>query len=197
MPLAALSRRQFAGFRTGRYATMSGEVAVAFGTPWDLHQIKPNLFRVPPSVIHGARSASPTALPGGAERWSGRLPGRNISWAQASSEISRVAADVEVAHDDANSLYHGRFSQGASLVPRVLVMVEDAPSSPIGVAAGRRPVRSLRTANEKPPWKELPSLEGTVEHEFVRPVHLGATLLPFRLLSSWLAVIPWNGTSLA
>jgi SAM-dependent methyltransferase len=33
LPFAALSRRQFAGFRSGRYETAAGEVAVAFDTP--------------------------------------------------------------------------------------------------------------------------------------------------------------------
>src|SRR3954447_22823226 len=109
MPLAALSRRQFAGFRKGRFATASGEVAVAFETPWDLHAIKPNLFRVPPSVISGSRADKAMTLPSDAEQWSGRLPGRNITWALAKPAITRVPAGVETARDDANSLYHSRF----------------------------------------------------------------------------------------
>ena len=154
MPLAALSRRQFAGLRTGLYGTATGEVAVAFGTPWDLHLIKPNLFRVPPSVVSGrAHRSCLSRLPSEAESWSGRLPGRNISWELAAPHITRMAAGVEVARDEAQSPYHARFTQGATLVPRFLLMVEDAPSSPIGVAAGRRAVRSMRSANEKPPWK--------------------------------------------
>jgi hypothetical protein len=75
-------------------------------------------------------------------------------------------------------------------------MVEDVPASPLGVAAGRRAVRSRRTANEKRPWKLLPALHGAIEAEFIRPVHLGATLLPFRLLQPWLGVIPWDGERL-
>ncbi|MBM3146841.1 MAG: N-6 DNA methylase, partial [Actinobacteria bacterium] len=77
MPLAALSRRQFAGLRRGLYQTDGGQVAVEFGTPWDLHAVKPNLFRVPPSVICGALAEQPKALAAAAERWIGRLPGRN------------------------------------------------------------------------------------------------------------------------
>jgi hypothetical protein len=196
MPLAALSRRQFAGLRSGHYATTTGEVDVTFDTPWDLHQVKPNLFRVPPSVVSGTRSQSPSALSSAAECWSGRLPGRSIPWGAAASHIARTAADVEAARDDPVSLYHARFTQGATLVPRFLVMVEDAPASPIGIAAGRREVRSLRSANEKPPWKHLPALQGSVEEEFVRPVHLGSTLLPFRLLEPWLGIVPWDGERL-
>ena len=103
---------------------------------------------------------------------------------------------VAVATGEVNSPYHARFTQGATLVPRFLLMVEDAASSPIGVAAGRRAVRSMRSANEKPPWKHLPPLQGSIERAFIRPVHLGATLLPFRLLEPWLGVIPWDGKEL-
>jgi len=193
MPLAALSRRQFAGLRTGHYPTPTTELDVAFDTPWDLHQIKPNLFRVPPCVVRGTRSSAAVPLPTEAESWSGRLRGRNISWELAAPDIIRTPAGVGVATDEVNSPYHARFMQGATLVPRFLLMVEDAPSSPIGVAAGRRAVRSMRSANEKAPWKSLPPLQGSIEREFVRPVHLGATLLPFRLLEPWLGVIPWDG----
>lgn len=198
MPLAALSRRQFAGLRTGKYGTLAEEVDVAFDTPWDLHQIKPNLFRVPPSVVSGRRVPVPSAspLPGKAEWWSGRLPSRNVSWELAEPHVTRTKAGVAVATDEVNSPYHAHFTQGATLVPRFLLMVEDAPSSPIGVAAGRSAVRSLRSANEKSPWKHFPPLQGSIERAFIRPVHLGATLLPFRLLRPWLGVIPWDGSEL-
>jgi SAM-dependent methyltransferase len=196
MPLAALSRRQFAGLRSGHYSTTSSDLDVAFDTPWDLHAVKPNLFRVPPCVLHGSRATPASALPTAAERWSGRLAGRDISWQDAAPDISRVPSDVAIAGGAAASPYHARFSQGATLVPRFLLMVEDVPASPLGVAAGRRAVRSRRTANEKPPWKQLPALQGAVESEFVRPVHLGATLLPFRLLEPWLSVVPWDGKGL-
>jgi SAM-dependent methyltransferase len=196
MPLAALTRRQFAGLRSGRFLTMSGDVVVEFATPWDLHAVKPNLFRVPPSVIAGRRAKTHAALTAEAEHWSGRLPARNIGWAEAEPLLKRIQGGVGIAADEVSSLYHARFTQGATFVPRFLHFVEDAPASPIGVAAGRRAVRSLRTANEKAPWKNLAAIEAAVEDEFVRPVHLGATLLPYRLLEPWLAVVGWDGTKL-
>jgi SAM-dependent methyltransferase len=196
LPFAALSRRQFAGFRTGRYSTSGGDVVVAFDTPWDLHKVKPNLFRVPPSVVIGTKTGEASALSAEADHWSGRLPGRNISWALAAKNLTRTPAGIEVARDAPNSLYHSRFTQGATFVPRMLHVVEEAPASPIGVAAGRVAVRSARTANEKRPWKGLPTLEGAVEAEFVRPMHLGATILPFRLMEPWLGVVTWDGTQL-
>ena len=45
--------------------------------------------------------------------------------------------------------------------------------------------------NEKKPWKELPALTGNVERQFVFDMHLGETILPFRLQEPWLAVLPW------
>lgn len=196
MPLATLSRRQFAGFRAGRYATSSGEVAVAFDTPWDLHKVKPNLFRVPPSVILGQRAKEPKPLSEETENWSGRLPARNVSWSVAEEELTRAHAGVRIAKDAPSSLYHSRFTQGATFVPRLLQVVEEEPASPLGVAAGRRAIRSRRSANEKKPWKGLPDQRGSVETEFVRPMHLGETLLPFRLLDPLLAVVTWNGSKL-
>jgi hypothetical protein len=81
-------------------------------------------------------------------------------------------------------------------VPRVLIIVEDAPAGPLGVGAGRPSVRSERNALEKRPWRELDSIEGVVEDRFVRPLLLGATLLPFRMLDSALAIVPWQGERL-
>ena len=196
MPLAVLSRRQFAGLRTGHYSTSSTDVDVAFDTPWDLHEVKPNLFRVPPCVLSGSRLEAASALPSESERWSGRLSGRGVTWKVAEAAITRTPVSVVVAGDEPRSPYYARFSDGATLYPRLLLMVEDSPSSPLGVAAGRRAICSKRSANEKPPWKQLPVLRGSVEVEFVRRVHLGATLLPFRLIEPWSGVIPWDGEEL-
>lgn len=196
LPLAALSRRQFAGFRRGEYLASGHETRIEFDTPWDLHKVKPNLFLVPPSVVFGARAKAYRALASEAEQWSGRLPTRNSSWAEANELLTRTPAGVTAARDAPGSLYHDRFMQGASLVPRMLLTVEDAPVSPLGVAAGRRAIRSARSPYEKAPWKNLPALEGAVESEFVRPLHLGATMLAFRLMEPALVVVPWNGSEL-
>jgi hypothetical protein len=196
LPFAALSRRQFAGFRAGRYATSAGEVTVAFDTPWDLHKVKPNLFRVPPSVVLGKKAAQPRPLSPEADHLSGRLPGRNISWELAEANLTRTPAGIEVGRDSPTSPYHSRFGQGATLVPRMLLVVEPAPVSPIGVAAGTKAIRSARSANEKRPWKLLPGIDGGVESEFIRPLHLGATILPFRPLEPLLTVIPRDATDL-
>jgi hypothetical protein len=46
------------------------------------------------------------------------------------------------------------------------------------------------------PWKDLPALEGVVESIFIRPVYLGESVAPFRVLSTFEAVIPYDGNVL-
>lgn len=75
-------------------------------------------------------------------------------------------------------------------MPRSVVTVEVLPAGPLGVPQGTVRVRTLRSSQDKKPWNELPTREGTVEVQFVRPVHLGSTLLPFRCLAPIHAVLP-------
>ena len=77
------------------------------------------------------------------------------------------------------------------MVPRVLTTVHALPAGPMGLAAGRTRIASARSANEKPPWKTLDALEGVVEDEFIRPMHLGATIVAHRARTPELAVVPW------
>ncbi|MBN9801398.1 restriction endonuclease, partial [Pseudonocardia sp. UM4_GMWB1] len=61
MPLAVLTRNQYAGFRSGRWSpggTGGGaaNVNAALDTAWDLHAVKPAFFPVPASVIRGHRT---------------------------------------------------------------------------------------------------------------------------------------------
>ena len=55
-------------------------------------------------------------------------------------------------------------------------------------------VTSRRSSQEKAPWRNLPSLEGTVERQFLHPVLLGESILPYRLFRSFEGVIPVTPT---
>jgi N-6 DNA Methylase len=191
MPYAVLSRRQFTGFRTGDW---TGD---EFGTRAQLHQpeefarIKPPPFHGPACIISGTKASIARALPSQATIWTGRVPSRHLDWAAAAEHLEAVVGEIETAVDANESPYRSRFRQGASLVPRMLVTVERSPSGPLGVAAGRVAIRSARSANEKKPWKNLPALEGVVERQFVKPMHLGATIVAFRSRQPQLALVPW------
>lgn len=194
MPFAVLSRRQYEGFRSGDFTSQgAGTQAVSFTTAEEFARVKPPLFPVPACVIAGQRTQTPTELQPTALRWSGRVPNHHISWAQAVSSLHSADDAIERARDSAGSPYRGRFKQGATVVPRVLLTVEDAPEPEVGLPAGRRAVESRRSSNEKPPWKTIRSLNKVVETQFVRPMHLGATIVAFRPREPWLAIIPFDG----
>ena len=153
MPLAVLSRRQYAGFRTARWAGGPGAATtfVAFRAPWDLHQVKPSFFPVPAAVVAGTRidtdvdssadTVGPTALPSGAQTWSGRIRGRNPGLAEVQHLLTRTdpgqPASAGSAGNGSVSPYASQFSQGATLAPRFLILVEEGPAGPLGAGAGR------------------------------------------------------------
>ncbi len=134
-------------------------------------------------------------MPPQSEVWSGRLPAPNASRIQAGLHLRR-GTSAPPAPASEGSPYAARFAQGATVVPRMLFLVESDNRSPLGTGAGRRHVRSLRRPGEKRPWRDLAGLEGVVESVFVRPMHLGETVLPYRALGALEVVIPWDGTSL-
>jgi hypothetical protein len=94
------------------------------------------------------------------------------------------------------SPYAERFFNGATLYPRMLVFVVDAPMGPMGSPQGLRPIHSRRSALDKAPWRRLPDHTGIVEEIFLYPTYLGEHLLPFRLLEPGTAVVPYDGSRL-
>lgn len=190
MPDAVLDRDQFEGFRGGAYADLRDPVAVRFTQPWNLRRLRPHFFPRGAAVIFGRRDAKPVPMPKGAEGWSGTLPSTNAPWSAVAKAVTRAPEDIKLLSDAPLSPHHKYFRQGATIVPRVLFMVERKNAGPLGISAGKASVRSVRSASEKKPWRDLPNLEGVVENQFVRPVHLGETVLPYRTLKSRLAVLP-------
>ncbi|MBL9104487.1 MAG: N-6 DNA methylase [Myxococcales bacterium] len=179
MPGAALDRRQFAGFRGGRF----DDTHLAFTTPWDLRRLRPHFFPISASVIFARRAEHPSPLPP-AEIWRGRLPAEHPTWPGVDALLER--APPRDPPPIATSPYRRHFHQGAVIVPRALLLVEPRTEQP----GDRITVRTLHTPHEKPPWKHLERLEDEVEPEFVFPLHLGETTLPYRTLPPRHAVLP-------
>jgi len=199
MPNAALDRGYFAGFRSGNYPDPSELTTVAFQGSWDLRRLRPHFFPRASSVVFGQRTAgSAKKLPIQTTRWTGTLPRTAHTWTEAEPYLSRQAATLVVSDDDAESTspYGDRFSEGATITPRFLYFVQPQPASPLGLGAGKRAVQSRRSSTEKPPWKSLPDMKGVVEAEFVRPVLLGESILPYRVLPAREAVLPLEGDEL-
>lgn len=202
MPAAALSRRQFRGFRTGHFvskkspSSKQAPVAIQFDQPWNLTGINPTIFPVPPSVVFGRRSTNSKAMQSDASTWRGQLDHHHHTWDEVASRIEVEDQATTIAEDSPKSPYERIFSQGATLVPSVLIRVEKAPVGPLGVPAGKIAIQSARSNLEKAPWKQLPSLTGTVEGRFVHPIYLGTSIAPFRVFKAGHAVVPWVGGEL-
>jgi hypothetical protein len=193
MPRAALTRGQFESFRKGTFLSAN----VRFETPWDLDGVAP-LFPVPSAVVFATKSKSGLAqtMPDTATAYSGQLPYRDAP-EDVADAILRIESDQKIttASFEGGSPYREAFHQGATLVPRVLCTVERVKTGKLGGTAAMPRVRSRRTNIEKPPWKTLSGIDGQVEVQFLRPVYLGESIAPFRVLGNLEAVIPYESST--
>ncbi len=197
MPDAVLSRLAYAGFRGGSWTAPLIHTMVRFDVPASFGLVKPPIFEVPSCVVTGTLAKVAEPMPATTAVWTGRRPASNVSWSEALKTISQAEGAAHVADDVSTSPYDAAFTQGAVFVPRFLLVVEEAPASGVlSAAAGRRRVTSRRDPFEKSPWRDLPALTHAVERRFVRPIHLGRTVLPFRHLEPGLAIVPWDGKKL-
>lgn len=192
MPFAVLSRRQYAGFRTGNYTSAgAGESAIAFSQAEDFVAVKPPLFPVPACVVSGNRSSAPTALSSQTRSWRGRVSSHQSDWPTAEQGLEESTASVTRVGDASGvSPYRTRFLQGATLVPRVLIAVKVEPAGPLGLSAGMTKIRSARSSREKEPWKSLPDQTGVVEESFVHKVLTGSAIVGYRVRETEAAFIP-------
>lgn len=195
LPRATLNRKATQGFRTGKWGAAG---TAQFVEGWDLEKITPPLFPVPSCVVSGTyrtaeASTLATAMPSVIENWSGKVP-TGSTWKEAQLAISRVASTSN-DREYTGSLYGQKFRNGATIFPRVLFMVQQAAVTNLGMSQGKIQVMSARSSQEKGVWAALPSRSATpVEAQFVFDVHLGSTLLPFRMIKPQSAVLPYSLT---
>lgn len=205
MPLAALTRQQFAGFRTGVFqseheAKMSSrkrpppQVTATFGQAWALDERVQPLFPVPSSVVFAiGNTATGSPIPSRVRAYAGELPRRDASPDEAKAALT--IEEVEIVALDSSlegPPYRDQFRQGATVVPQLVWMVQRVTGGKLGGNPATPLVESRRHRGEKPPWRDLPSLRGQVESAFLRPLLLGSSLAPYRLLAPIEAVIPWG-----
>lgn len=208
LPNAAIDREHYAGFRSGHYGGKSGELAIAFDPSWDLRRLRPHFFPRAASVVFGTRMEltkqagvnegdwAGRKMPDEVEIWTGRLKVANAPWSEAIGWLRRQAGKVQHVGKLTKSPYAPAFTQGAILAPRVAFVIERQEASSLGLPSGMVAVRSSRSVQEKKPWKELPSITGVIESEFVRPFYTGDNIFPYRAGEPLLAVIPCGKTGL-
>jgi len=199
MPGAVLKLDNYKGFRTGVYGGKIEPVWVRFKRPWDLYKIKPKFFSQHVSVVHGKRASvgeSAKPLSEVPEVWSGRFSTTTALKSEAREHITRTIAELPPILVASGSPYRSRVFQGATFVPQFVFTVELEDIGFLSAGVGRTAVQSRRTANEHPPWADIEDMHEVIENEFLRPVYLGESLVPFKVLAPELAIVPWDGTRL-
>ena len=190
MPYAAMSRQAYAKFRRGEVARFGHvEFRLRFTAAWTFGPEVWPLFPVPSCVLFADLHDGPLAapLPARVLAFEGTLPRRNADELEASAPWPTRASD------QGGSPYRGAFRQGATLVPRRLVLVEAVPvAGMLPPNPALPPVRGRTGNQDKAPWKKVEPPQGTVEREFLRPALLGESIAPFRVLMPQRAVIPWD-----
>ena len=195
VPFAALNAPLFAGLRAGRM----GEARVRLTGAWSLERVWP---------IFGAQSGSSTTStcvlfgrremagphPAEIDRWEGRLTRRDADEAEAARALTRSRVPWPRPRTLVGvSPYRPRFRQGATIVPRRFFIVDPAPASRLGRSAYAPIMEGRAGPLDKHPWTTVEPPRGPVEAEFLRPLVLGESIAPYRMLDTVTAVIPLSG----
>ena len=197
MPQAALSRKPYQKFRTGRVIHRGFlEFYLRFTGAWGFGPDVQPLFPVPSCVLFAERHAKSdlAPLPNNITAFAGDLPQRNADEEQANRALTKTSKPWPPLAEDANgSLYRKRFRQGATLVPRRFILVEEVSPSGQLPRNPHAPIVRGRVGNlDKSPWKNIKPPQGPIEKQFLRSALLGESVAPFRLLEPVCAVIPWE-----
>ncbi|MBV8889902.1 MAG: N-6 DNA methylase [Alphaproteobacteria bacterium] len=188
MPLAALTRGQFELLRGGSFRS----VKIAWDEAWTMDDSVQPLFPVPSCAVFGRKRGAPQPISDRVRAYSGWLPLRDApeEIADARLDVIEDAPAPSVGSFAGGSPYRRSFRQGATLVPRMLCLVERRQMGRLGANPSAPFVVSRRSRQEKPPWRNLPPIENPVEAEFLRPVLLGESILPYRVFRPFEGVIP-------
>ena len=165
--------------------------SVRFTEAWTFDESVYPLFNIPSCVLIASEGeAGP--LPAKVTAYSGQLPRRDASAIEAEGHLSSWQSSWPEGNESRIAGYSDRFRQGATVVPRFLFLIERASAGRLGSNPDAPIVESRRSNLEKPPWKALEPLRGPIEKQFLRPLYLGESIAPFRLLEPVQAVIPWD-----
>jgi hypothetical protein len=187
LPLAALTRGQFERLRSGSFHS----TRIAWDEAWTMDDTVQPLFPVPSCAVFGRRQALATRMPDKVRAYSGVLPYRDAPEKTADAAL-KVAENtsITVGEFEGGSAYRKAFRQGATLVPRMLCLIERRQAGRLGADPSTPLIASRRNTQEKKPWKDLPGVENRVEAEFIYPVLLGESILPYRIFRQFEGVVP-------
>jgi hypothetical protein len=196
MPYAAMTRKAYAPFRGGAFKVRGFvEARVRFTAGWVFSSDVEPLFKVPSCVLFAERSRLPKPLPEQVRFYSGHLPRRDARPEEAAAALLERSGPWPSDDRSQGSPYRRSFRAGAKLDPRRLMLVEPVQPGRLGANPSAPLVKGRTGSLDKKPWKDVPPPQAPVEAEFLRPVYLGESIAPYRLLEPLLGVIPWDEQS--
>lgn len=165
---------------------------IGFSSILDCSDVRP-LFNVRSCVLIRGNKPKVVGVP--CVNLSGDFGGeRNLTLRDASSILREYQGEHDLALPlKEYSPYHGRFFQGATLVPRSLWFVEPHDASDAESAAPYLLTSEEAHRNAKKPWTM--KVEGRVEREFLYGTVLARALLPFAIHEIAPLVLPVACTS--
>ncbi len=186
MPWAALNGPAFEPVRRGEL----GPVRVGIAGAWSLEELR-KLFPNASCVLIGRRDAPAGPVPATVRRFRGDLPRRNAHEDEA-ARVLRVTDEPwpPIRERLGLSPYRQRFADGATIYPRRFFFVERIAKGRLGTNPAAPLVQGKTGKLDKAPWSSVEPPRGPVEARFLRPVVLGESIAPFRLLETPLAVTP-------
>ena len=194
MPHSALQSGQHAKWRTGKWESSDGNRALLadfqIRKPWDLEKLVPNdFFPVPSSVVFAKRL--------GEDGKAKPLNKTVLQWlgATGSDSVKQIEAEITDISGEHVSDYVHHTRNGATLVPRVLIFVNETVNPTTVRLGGTMTSDPRRGGYDKEPWKSLDLSEligNTIEDEHVFDVHLGETLVPYATLPPLTAILPFK-----
>lgn len=193
MPYASLSRDQYRTFREGNFVGPDNSGArVIFTSAWTFDSNVGPLFPVPSTVLFALKSKTTEKPPKTMRAYQGTLPSRDATSEQARKALKFLnKAWSHSARLSAESPYGKKFRNGATVWPRRLFLVTREHGGKLGQNKRAPYVSSRIRTQDKKPWKTVAPLHGQIEVLFLRPLLLGESIAPFRLLYPSEAIIPW------
>lgn len=200
LPYATMTRQQYRGLRSGVFASKVTRkrgvrvyASVRFNEAWAFDESVFPLFNIPSCVLI-ATEGEPGPLPIKVTAYSGQLPRRDASAVEADARLTSQLVSWPEGGGVGTGGYADRFKNGATVFPRFLFSVKLATAGRLGSNPDAPVVESRRSNLENPPWKDLNDLRGPMEKQFLRPLYLGESIAPFRLLEPMEAIVPWDQT---
>lgn len=154
----------------------------------DLGNVSP-LFNVPGCALLAIKDGA-TSYPVRVNRYTGKLPEKNIKLDKARQYLNLETDTFEPVKTLNQSFYFDKVKAGAAIYPRCFYFIDFEVQPVLGAMDLKRPfIKTSADIQEKPPWKGT-RFAGNVESQFIYATLLGGDIIPFGYIKLRPVVLP-------